>query len=545
MNPQTPAQEFTEPQVRTGLRINIVAASCGMVWFGITQGLPLIMMMEALGASGVMIGMISMLNQSAMLIQIPASLLADRMIYRKRFWFITCIIARSIWLIPALLMLFWKGGSYTIIHGTLIVVGISALLIQSSAASWWSWMADLIPDSMRNRFWNIRQGTCTSAMLITFGIAGWFLDRFPAGVYTGFGIILLLGAVFGTLDILIHSRVPEPASTPGQPGIPLMERLARPLRDRNFRYFTLVMCIWFFGLGLIGPFTMVYLKQQFNALYQQLSWIQMAGLLGSIVTSFYAGKFISRTGIRTFGIIMMLLAPLFHTVWFFINPTVVQINLPFDLSISCPHFLIVMICSSLISGSVYAAVGIYQLNMLTSIVPREGRTTAMAVHWFLIGLASATAPVLAGWIKDQLAVHPIGLTLPYGTGFSYMQILLILNAVLIWLVALPLTRKLTAVETDLSVVKALSHVFITNPLRMARDIYGFNGTVLASIGNKTRGVVTLSAERAFDAVAHSAEKALDAVAQSAERLKNSADKAKDAVKGLRRSDKKSGDKDGK
>ncbi|MFA7256401.1 MAG: MFS transporter [Kiritimatiellales bacterium] len=499
MNPQPPAPEFTEPQIRTGLRINIVAASFGMVWFGITQGLPLIMMMTALGASGVMIGMISMLNQLAMLIQIPASLLADRLTYRKPFWFTTCMIARVIWLIPALLMLFWKGESHTIIHGTLIVVGVSALLIQSSAASWWSWMADLIPDPMRSRFWNIRQGTCTSAMLITFGIAGWYLDRFPAGVYTGFGIVLLVGSIFGTLDILIHGRVPEPASTPGRPGVPLLERLVRPLRDRNFRTFTLVMCIWFFGLGLIGPFTMVYLKQQFHALYRQLSWIQMAGLLGSIGTSFYAGKLIGRAGIRTFGIIMMLMAPLFSTVWFFINPSMMHISLPFDLSISCPHFVALMVCSSLLGGSVYAAVGIYQLNMLTSIVPREGRTTSMAVHWFLIGLASATAPVLAGWIKDQLALHPVALTLPYGTGFAYMHVLLILHAALIWLIALPLTRKLTAVETDMSVVKALSHIFITNPLRMARDIYGFNGVIIASV-EKTKDIVIQSAEFAKDAV---------------------------------------------
>jgi MFS family permease len=546
MNQKTPVPEFNEQQIRTGLRVNILAASSGMVWFGITQGLPLIMMMEALGATGVMIGMISMLNQAAMLVQIPASLLADRLVYRKRFWFITTFAARLLWFLPALLMLFWKGSNHTIINGTLVVVGASALLIQSSAASWWSWMADLIPDPMRSRFWNIRQGTCTSAMLITIGAAGWFLDHFPQGVYTGFGIVLLLGAVFGCADILIHLRVPEPASTPGRPGIPLLERLARPLRDRNFRTFTLVMCIWFFGIGLIGPFTMVYLKQQFHALYRHLSLIQMAGLLGSIATSFYAGKLISRAGIRTFGIVMMLMAPLFHVVWFFIDPSFITINLPLAGSVSCPHFVALMICSSLLGGSVYAAVGIYQLNMLTSIVPREGRTTSMSVHWFLIGLASAIAPVFAGWIKDQLALHPIGLTLPYGTSFAYMQVLLILHTALIWLVALPLTRKLTAVETDMTVVKALSHIFITNPLRMARDVYGFNGVIVASIG-KAKDVVAISAEMAMDAamdaVAYSAEKALDVVAQSAELVKQSAGKAKGAVHGFRRNDKKPDDDD--
>jgi hypothetical protein len=166
----------------------------------------------------------------------------------------------------------------------------------------------------------------------------------------------------------------------------------------------------------------------------------------------------------------------------------------------------------------------------------------MSVHWFLIGLASAIAPVFAGWIKDHLALHPIGLTLPYGTGFAYMQVLLILHAALIWLVALPLTRKLTAVETDMTVVKALSHIFITNPLRMARDVYGFNGVIVASIG-KAKEAVAFSAEMAMDAVAYSAEKALDVVAQSAELVKQSAGKAKGAMHGFRRNEKKPDDDD--
>ena len=84
---------------------------------------------------------------------------------------------------------------------------------------------------------------------------------------------------------------------------------------------------------------------------------------------------------------------------------------------------------------------------------------------------------------------------------------------------------------------------------MARDIYGFNGAIISSI-DKTKDIVMQSAEMAFDAmiesaetakdiVVQSAEKALDVVAQSAERVKQSADKAKGAMQGLRRTDKKS------
>jgi MFS family permease len=553
MNQQVPIHGFTEQQVRAGLRMNIIGAGFGVVWFVIVQGLPLIMLLEALGASGVLIGMISMLNQAAMLIQIPASLLADKLIHRKRFWFITVMLARLLWLVPAAMTLFYKGDHRTVIVCTLTVVGISALLIQSSASSWWSWMADLIPESLRSRFWNIRQGVATAAALATLGLAGWFFDLFPKGNFTGFGIVLLIGAVFGVLESIIHLRVPEPASTPTPAGISLIERLIRPLRDSNFRYFTLIMCIWFFGIGLFGPFTMVYLKQNFQALYSHLSVIQMAGLLGAIGTSFFSGHLIQRAGIRTFGIVMMLLAPLFHAVWFFLDHSSVTLTLPFIGETSFPRFVLLIVCNSLLSGSVFAALGIYQLNMLTSIVPRDGRTISMAMHWFLVGTVSAAAPLFAGWIKDLLELHPVQISLYHGTPFSYMHLLLLLHTALIWLLALPMAKKLKSVPTDMTVVKALSHIFIVNPLRMARDIYGFNGAIISSI-DKTKDIVMQSAEMALDAilesaestkdiVVQSAEKALDVVAQSAERVKQSADKAKGAMQGLRRTDKKSDDAD--
>ena len=481
-HPVSTSPELTERQACAGLRINILAAGFGIVWFVIVQGLPLIMLMEALGATGVMIGMIAMLNQAAMLIQIPASLLADRLTHRKTFWFRTVLTARAIWIIPALLLLNGRIGSRTAVVCTLMTVGLSALLIQSSASSWWSWMADLIPDNQRSRFWNIRQGVCTSTMIVILGLSGWFLDLFPKNSFTGFGIILLVAAITGMLESVIHLRVPEPSACPSPAGTPLMERIIRPLRDRNFRYFTLIMCVWFFGLGFIGPFTMVYLKQNFQALYSQLSVIQMAGLTGSVVTSFYAGKLIQRAGIRTFGIVMMLLSPLFHAVWFFLDGSSITLSAPLIGAFTLLRFVLLIACNSLAAGSVYAAVGIYQLNMLTSIVPREGRTTAMAVHWFLIGIVSSAAPLIAGRIKDLMELHPAPVSLYNGTAFSFLHLLLILHALLIWLVALPMTRKLKSVETDMTVVRALSHIFITNPLRMARDVYGFNGVILSSIG---------------------------------------------------------------
>ena len=115
----------------------------------------------------------------------------------------------------------------------------------------------------------------------------------------------------------------------------------------------------------------------------------------------------------------------------------------------------------------------------------------------------------------------------HGTTFSYLHLLLILHASLIWFVALPLAKKLKSVETDMTVVKALSHIFIANPLRMARDIYGFNGVIISSI-EKTRDIVMQSAESAIDAVVQTAGNAIDAVQELLRNSKDGDDKSKDS-----------------
>lgn len=342
-------------------------------------------------------------------------------------------------------------------------------------------MADLIPSRLNSRFWSIRQGICTCVMLIMFILAGWVLDLFPQGDLTGFALVLLVATVAGVLEPLIHLRVPEPLhEVGGAEGEPVLARLVRPLRDANYRTFTLIMCLWFFGLGLVGPFTMVYLKQEFDALYTHLAVLQAAGLFGSIVACFYAARLIQRIGLKPFGVCMLLLSPLFHVAWFALGYGELAWPLPLGGEMVLPRYVVLIFFNSLLAGGVYASFGIYQLNMLTSMIPREGRTVAMAMHWFLIGCVSAVAPLIGGAIKDAMERMATPGMIRGELPFAWIHLLLLLHAVLIWGVAFPMTRKLRGGDSDWPVAQALGWICITNPMRMARDMYGFNGVVLAA-----------------------------------------------------------------
>jgi len=61
------------------MRLGIFAGCLGMLWMSLSVGLPLTMFMEALGASGVLIGLIATVRLTSMAAQIPGAMLAEAM----------------------------------------------------------------------------------------------------------------------------------------------------------------------------------------------------------------------------------------------------------------------------------------------------------------------------------------------------------------------------------------------------------------------------------------------------------------------------------
>jgi hypothetical protein len=69
-----------------GMRLSIAASMMSAVWSVPAYGMPIVMFMECLGASAVLIGLLGTVGQIALLVQIPAALVVDRLPARKAFW---------------------------------------------------------------------------------------------------------------------------------------------------------------------------------------------------------------------------------------------------------------------------------------------------------------------------------------------------------------------------------------------------------------------------------------------------------------------------
>ena len=496
----------TARELRFGMRMNIIAGALGMFWFAAALGIPLTMFMEAMGASGFLIGLTVTVQQLAMVLQIPSALLAERMAVRKPFWGTVTVFQRALWFIPAVLPVFFARDPVRMAYVTVGVVAVSGVLTNVTAATWWSWMADLIPEGLRGSFWGRRQTFVTLVHLLAVWFMGWVLDFFPGpglpqGSYVGFMIVFALGALAGCADIVVHLWVPEPAPPPRSRGVGLLGEVLRPFRNRDFTVATLAIGVWTFGLGMTGQFSILFLKREFAVTYTQLSATTISASVGVVVSGMLWGYAIDRLGARNIGAITMLLGPFVNVAWFVMRQGSVTVNLPLLPAMVMPQPVLVLLVTNLLAGIFYSAVGLSQVGLMAGLAPREGRTVAMAAHWSVVGLMAALGPLIGGGVMDWVAAHPFEVTLPTGTRLAFFHLLVIGHMVITWCVAVPLLLTVGRRPGEVRLKTAFLRLMVGNPLRAVSSIYNVCAVNMAvSVRKRADAVSRIGSGRAAIAV---------------------------------------------
>lgn len=455
----------------SGLRVVTLCGCFAFVWMAIAIGMPLTMFLEALGATGLQIGLVVAAQQIPLVLQVPSALIAERLPSRKPMWFALAVSHRLLWLVPASLPFVLDGGQASV--WTLIaVVAVSSVLAQMSTPIWLGWMADLVPQDISARFWGTRQAAMTFTFVLAVWLSGWALDFFKAHgcFFAGFGILFGVAALFGVLDICIHLRVPEPIARPHPPEMGLARKFADVLSQRDFLFLSLSMVAWYFGMALIGAFMPVCMKRDFGMNYTEISLLIMAASTGAFLMSIPLGRLGDRFGARTICFLCMAFAPLLLCAWFFVNGSSHSFELPLLGRVGVSNVMLVMLLPQLVSGGLYAAVGLYQFHLAGLLSKREGRTLSMAVHWSLIGAVSCLSPLAGGWLMDYFARNPIGMALPAGGQMNFFHVLLILHVAIAWVAAFVIL-KISVKGGDLTVSDVFRLLRTGNPFRAVKGAY--------------------------------------------------------------------------
>lgn len=425
------------------LRLNIAAGFFGMFWICGPLGAPLPLLMQAVEATSTQLGVLSALWQVAMLAQIPAAFLAEGLGRRKTMWAVVTVAHRVLWAAPAVLSWLFPEAKGRLAVYLIAALGLSNLLANLGTASWTSWMADLVPPHSAGRFWAVRQRVLSVGLIVATALYGWLLDR-PEwqGSLEGFQWVFALCSVCGIADVLVHWYVDEPArKTPPVWGR-VRERLRAPFRVRGFLTLTLLMAVWTgaqsllgYTLAMPGFFSMVHLRESFGATYFQASLIFITAALGAGLFTGVLGPWMDRAGAAAVFRRLLVWAPVSMMAWWLAAPGHCGVG-----GHVWPAAVVLMALAALAQGAFLTGAFLCQFRLTQMCTVEEGRTVAMAVHWSIAGVGGAAGAVFAGWLKGVLSAGS-GLSWP-GHGYAF-DVLVLLHVALAWLVAFPLSGRLS------------------------------------------------------------------------------------------------------
>ncbi|MFN3431161.1 MAG: MFS transporter [Candidatus Sericytochromatia bacterium] len=342
-----------------------------------------------LGADSWALGLLAAIPALGQSAQLLTPVLLARGADRKRLTVWLSSAARYLWA-PMVLVPFLPIDSSAQLGLFLALLGVSTVLAQMGGVAWTDWMADLVPDAQRGRYFGLRNALCAIVGMGLVALGSRFLDAFPEGQrrwgFVGLVAAGLLGAVASQLAL---SRQPEAERAPRRPN---RAPFRSALGNRPFRRLTRVMVVWTFMTALTGPFCYAYALQELRLGYGLVGTHALVVAALSIGSQPLWGRLIDQRGAQ-FALLLAMGPVCLHPVYW---------------ATVSPDFLLPFWLDALSSGLFWPGVTLATTALLMEAAPSGERAGYMGVYNAAMGLATCVAAVAAGALLARLAHQPIG-----------------------------------------------------------------------------------------------------------------------------------------
>jgi MFS family permease len=380
-----------EPRLTDDLKNSIYDGMFANAFATLTGGVFLTGFALYLGMNDFMIGLVAAMPFMVTVFQLPAAYLAQKTGNRKQIAYWAAACARGLWL-PILLvtLLPIASGSLKLLV-ILALIFLSYCFVSASYVSWLSWMADLVPEEIRGRFFGTRNMLCGAAGMIAMVAFGKLLDYIHGhsygGLPIGFGITFISAVLFGMISLHFVSRISEPKND-NQIANPISigRLIYPPFKERNFRTFLTFIFAWSFSVYVASPFFTLYFLRDLRFTY---GFIAFLGMLSAIA---------DMAGMRVWGRIS-------DTVK---NKAVIRVSswiaiiLPLAWISARPGSVLIPITLQIVGGGFWAGINLCMNNLLLKISPQEHRASYISAFHIVGGLGSALGPIVAGYVLNSL-----------------------------------------------------------------------------------------------------------------------------------------------
>ena len=289
-------------------------------------------------------GLLSAMPFLATFFQLFGSYWIERTQRRKPIFFLANLLHRSCWLIIALLPYVVMPYTTAAIVSVLALVLLQSIGGHAANPAWTSWMADVIPERIRGRYFGMRMRLGQAVLASLSLLAGWLLvasrDRciwlpapaawnvwhlqalaFPITPLHLCSIFFAVAAVLGCIDILYFARVPDQPGRKVDRVPPLREMFSQPLRHPRFRRFLLFYFVYFIGAPGIGYYIWANALHNLHVsdLQAQIMFMVIPPL-GEVLIAPTWGRLIDRFGRRRVWLICMAFPAIYPLTWILVTP---------------------------------------------------------------------------------------------------------------------------------------------------------------------------------------------------------------------------------
>jgi MFS family permease len=283
----------TRAQVRRTMRLSVLEGSLTQVFLNWTSGSVLIGYMLHLGAAPAEIALVGSVPLLSQLASPAAAFLAAALGRRKPLIVALALASRLTWLLAAALPLVplpdaWRPALL------IAVVLVSSLFLAAGSTVWTAWMADVVPEGERGRYFGLRAGVLGLTGTVANLAAGAFLDR--VGAPLSFQTVLVASVAIALVGVAVVALQLDPP-TPRE-RVRWDQLVTLPWRHPAFRRFLYFALYWTFVVMLAGPFVIPYFLAELRLSFTQIAIASSIAAVVALGTTVAWGRVADRVGHR-------------------------------------------------------------------------------------------------------------------------------------------------------------------------------------------------------------------------------------------------------
>lgn len=280
------------------------------------------------------------------------------------------------------------------------VVLTSQVLFQMAVSPWSDWIADLVPEPIRGRYFGRRNALCGAVGMLSALAVGrsfdWLKSRAPEGAELRvFVPYFCAAALLACISAVLTRRQWDPPMR-SIDRISIRDRFFLPLYHASFRTLIRFHVLWAIACSIAGPFFGAHMLRNLHMPMSGIAWYGiLAGSVGLISQPLW-GRIADRYGNRpvlTFNLVAVVTLPL---LWLF----------------ATPDFLTPIWIDALLTGLCWPGFNLALFNLVLGTAPAENRQSFLATQGVLVGFAHFASAAAGGllaqaWTGFSMHIGPL------------------------------------------------------------------------------------------------------------------------------------------